>query len=416
MRRKRDIATRKVTKWKARLDLHGGKQQKGIDYWETYAPVASWASMRLIMYMAVLKSWYTRQLDVVLAFPQAPVETDLYMEIPAGFDTNGENKFYALKLVNNLYGKKQAGRVWNIHLTKGLIQLGFHQSQSDPCIFWRGHVILVIYTDDTIVTGPVESEVQRAIDDIAGKFYITSQPKVDDFLGMKLIRNPKDGTIEFVQPHLIDSILKDLNLLDGSNSRALPAITTKVLQRYDDSPAHDESLFHYRSVVGKLSYLEKCTRPDIVYAVHQCARFASNPKEEHTKAIKLIGRYLLGTRDKGIICKPTSESLTSYADAAFAGDWLPEIAEKDASTARSRSGYVIIYAGCPLVWSSKLQTEIALSTTESEYIALSSALREVIPLRRLVQEMSNAGFDMPSGKGKVMCKAFEDNSGAYEMA
>jgi hypothetical protein len=125
---------------------------------------------------------------------------------------------------------------------------------------------------------------------------------------------------------------------------------------------------------------------------------------------------LLGTRDQGIICKPNQESLTCYADAGFAGDWLPEIAEKDSSTARSRSGYIIFYAGCPLIWFSKLQTEIALSTTESEYISLSSALREVIPLRRLIQEMQDAGFDMPSGTGKVMCKAFEDNSGAYEMA
>jgi Reverse transcriptase (RNA-dependent DNA polymerase) len=114
MRRNRDIATRKVTKWKARLNLHGGKQQKGIDYWETYAPVASWASIRLIMYLAVLKSWlimylvvlkswYTRQLDFVLAFSQAPVETVLYMEIPAGFDTNGDSKDYAHNLVHSLY-------------------------------------------------------------------------------------------------------------------------------------------------------------------------------------------------------------------------------------------------------------------------------------------------------------------------
>jgi Reverse transcriptase (RNA-dependent DNA polymerase) len=185
--------------------------------------------------------------------------------------------------------------VWHLHLTKGLIKLGFHQSQHDPCFFWRQRVLLVIYTDDTIVTGAVETEVQDAINDISSKLEIISQPKVDDFLGVKLIRHPEDGTIEFVQPHLIDSILKDLSLLEDSSTRTLPALTTKVLHKYQDSPAHDENLLHYRSVVGKLSYLEKCTRPDIAYAVHQCARFASNPKEEHTKAIKLIGRYLLGT-------------------------------------------------------------------------------------------------------------------------
>jgi hypothetical protein len=78
-----------------------------------------------------------------------------------------------------------------------------------------------------------------------------------------LIRHPEDGTIEFVQPHLIDSILKDLSLVEDSNTRTLPAVTTKVLHKYEDSPAHDENLFHYRSVVGKLSYLEKCTSPSM---------------------------------------------------------------------------------------------------------------------------------------------------------
>jgi Reverse transcriptase (RNA-dependent DNA polymerase) len=416
MRRKRDIATRKVTKWKARLNLHGGKQVKGVDYWETYAPVASWASIRLIMYVAILKQWETRQLDFVLAFPQAPVETDLYMDIPSGFEVSGNPKEYALKLINNLYGQKQAGRVWNIHLTKGLQDLGFKQSVSDPCIFWRRGVVLVIYTDDTIVTGADTKEVQKAIDDISSKFTITSQQKVDDFLGVKIIRHKMTGQIEFVQPHLIDSILQDIGLLDGSNSRKLPANTTKILHQYKESEGHDESAFHYRSVIGKLSYLEKCTRPDIAYAVHQCARFSANPKTEHTKAVKLIGRYLLATRDKGILCTPNDEGLLCYADAGFAGDWNADIAEEDPSTARSRSGFLITYAGCPLIWCSKLQIEIALSTTESEYISLSSALREVIPLRRLIEEMTKVGFDLPANKGKVLCTAFEDNSGAYEMA
>jgi Reverse transcriptase (RNA-dependent DNA polymerase) len=277
-------------------------------------------------------------------------------------------------------------------------------------------VILVIYTDDTIVTGENSNDVQKAIQDIGSKFNITSQQKVDDFLGVKIIRHQTTGKIEFVQPHLIDSILEDLGLLTKSNSRALPASTNNILHRYEDSDPHDETLFHYRSVIGKLNYLEKCTRPDIAYAVHQCARFAANPKKEHTQAVKLIGRYLLGTRDKGIICTPNNESILCFADAGFAGDWNADIAEKDASTARSRTGFLITYAGCPLLWISKIQTEIALSTTESEYISLSMALREVIPLRRLIAEIQDAGFILPSKKGKILCRAFEDNSGAFEMA
>ena len=92
--------------------------------------------------------------------------------------------------------------------------------------------------------------------------------------------------------------------------------------------------------------MEKSTRPVIAYDVHQCARFASNPKVEHTKAVKLIGRYLKHTRDRGLICTPKTDSLQCYADAGFAGDWEPEIAEHDNSTARSRSG--IHYTVCRL--------------------------------------------------------------------
>jgi hypothetical protein len=187
------------------------------------------------------------------------------------------------------------------------------------------------------------------------------------------------------------------------------------LHKNEGEEPHDES-FHYRSVIGKLNYLEKSSRPDIAYAVHQCARFASDPKLQHTKAVKLIGRYLKSKKTMGLKCIPKFESINCFVDAGFAGDWNPNIAESDSSTARSRSGFVVMFAGCPLFWASKLQTEIALSTTESEYIALSSALREVIPLMRLTKELRDAGFDLPFDTPKVHCRVFEDNSGALEMA
>jgi hypothetical protein len=135
----------------------------------------------------------------------------------------------------------------------------------------------------------------------------------------------------------------------------------------------------YRAVIGKLNYLEKSTRPDIAYAVHQCARFSIDPREEHGKAVKAIGRYLLSTQDRGIIFKPNKDGLLCYSDADFAGNWCKELCETDVTTAKSRTGYVIKNAGCPLIWASKLQTEIALSSTESEYVALSQSLRGVIP-------------------------------------
>ena len=190
--------------------------------------------------------------------------------------------------------------------------------------------------------------------------------------------------------------------------------SSHILYKHPDSASFDGQ-FDYRSIIGKMLYLEKSTRPDIAYAVHQCARFASDSKEEHGKAVKWLGRYLLETRDKGMILKPGKQSFDVYVDADFCGNWKSDEAD-DPSTARSRSGYVIMYANIPISWASKMQTEVALSTTEAEYIALSTALRECMPLMQLIKELQDHGFDIIEGKPKVHCRVFEDNSGALIMA
>jgi Reverse transcriptase (RNA-dependent DNA polymerase) len=296
------------------------------------------------------------------------------MEIPTGFSIKGGNGRYVLKLVQNLYGQKQAGRVWYKYLSDGLCtRLNFIQNVHDPCIFWRGRSVIVVYTDDTIITGPDSQELDEIIADIAKEFDITSAPRMSDFLGVKIDRREDSQSVVLTQPHLINSIQKDLGLQENSTGRDTPALSSRILQKYDSSPPHQEP-WSYQAVIGKLNYLEKSTRPDIAYAVHQCARFSADPKVEHTRAVKLIGRYLLSTADKGIVCSPTSESFQLYSDADFSGNWSTEFAEHDATTARSRSGYVVRYAGCPIIWASRLQTETALSSTESEYVALSQGL------------------------------------------
>jgi hypothetical protein len=116
-----------------------------------------------------------------------------------------------------------------------------------------------------------------------------------------------------------------------------------------------------------------------------------------------------------MILKPNDESFNVYVDADFAGNWSRETASWDADTARSRAGYIITYAGCPVYWSSKLMTEVALSTTEAEFVAASESLRTVIPLMNLVKELKERGFQVNTLAPKVHCKLFEDNSGAIEL-
>jgi hypothetical protein len=197
--------------------------------------------------------------------------------------------------------------------------------------------------------------------------------------------------------------------------KTTPAASSKLLSRHSDSPDFDCS-FDYRSVIGKLNYLEKGSRSDIAYITHQCARFSTCPKKQHGEAIRWLGRYLKGTRDKGTILRPTEgKDLEVFVDADFAGNWDQDEHE-DRDTARSRHGFIVTYAGTPILWKSQLQTEIALSSTESEFTGLSYALRDAIPIMRLFEEMKEIGYPIRTAKSKVHCKVFEDNTGALEIA
>jgi hypothetical protein len=146
MKRKRNIRTRKIKKYKARLNIDGSQMQKGKHYDKTHAPVVSWNSLRLLLTLTAVHGWYTRQLDYVLAFPQAPVEREIYMSIPQGFSIDeGKTEDFVLKVNKNIYCQKQAGRVWNNYLTKKLIdKLGFTQSKIDECVFYRGKTMYAL--------------------------------------------------------------------------------------------------------------------------------------------------------------------------------------------------------------------------------------------------------------------------------
>lgn len=418
MKRKRDIRSRKVKKYKARLNIDGSKMKKGIHYDQTYAPVASWNSIRILLSLVAAMGWHTQQIDYVLAFPQAPVEKEIYMKVPKGFEIAGkDSNNYVLKLKRNVYGQKQAGRVWNKYLEKKLIdQVGFKQSKIDDCVFYRGSTMYVLYTDDSILAGPSKSDIEKVISDIQNAgLEITREGDIQDFLGIN-IKKKKDGTIELTQPHLIEQILKDLKM-DKENLKIkdVPCMTSKILDRGIGDEPFDNS-FHYRSIIGKLNYLEKGSRSDISYITHQCARFTSEPKMKHAKAIRWIARYLAGTKNKGFAMNPdTSKGIEVYVDADFSGNWDREDS-LNPDTARSRHGYIIKFMGCPIVWKSQLQNEIALSSAESEYTGLSYALREVIPIINLVKEIQTLGFMKNVQKPKVFCKVFEDNSAALQMA
>lgn len=411
MKRKRDIVTREVKKHKARLNLDGSKMVKKRDYDQTYAPVASWGVIRLLLVIAQIQGWHTKQLDYVMAFPQAPAEREMYMEIPKGLYVEGDHIF---KVKRNIYGQKQAGRVWYQYLKKKLQKVGFKCSNVDENIFYKGSMVYLLYTDDSILVGPNMDEIDESVEAISKLLEITDEGEVNDFLGVNIERKP-NGEIHFTQPHLIDDILKELEFNNKTKTKSTPMKSSEILKRdREGTPLGDD--FKYRRILGKMGYLEKGSRMDIAYSTHQCARFSIDPKQSHGDALKWIGRYLKGTRDKGTILRPSKDkNLEVWVDAGFAGDWDKKEA-LDPDTARSRFGYIITYAGCPIIWKSQLMTEIALSSTEAEYTGLSYALREAIPVMNLLREMKTNGVPIRDWKPSVKCKVFEDNSGALEMA
>ena len=416
MKRKRRLDTQEVYRHKARLTVHGGQQQQGINFWETYSPVVSWPVIRLFLVMTIMKGWHSRQIDFVLAFPQADVETDIYMKIPTGYHRNdADPRRDCLKLVKNVYGIRQGPRTFNKFLHTKLEGMGFKQSKVEPCLYTRGTTAFLVYVDDGIVIAPTEAETEQVLEDLmqAG-MDVEDLGTIQDYLGVRVDHLP-DGRMKLSQPKLIDSILQDLHFQTNTKPKTTPAHTTKLLDHdLDGKPFGGE--FHYRRVIGKLNFLEKSTRPDLAYAVHQCARFSINPRESHANAVRHIGRYLLQSRDEGIILNPKEQSFDCFVDADFAGLWNPQTAAYDPITSKSRTGYVVTYAGCPISWQSKLQTVTALSTSEAELIALSTALREVIPLMEVIKEAKAKGFPIFADSPTVHCKAFEDNSGALEIA
>ena len=231
------------------------------------------------------------------------------------------------------------------------------------------------------------------------------------FLGIQFIRL-SGREIEMQQIGLIKRVLKATGLQD-CNPDKMPT-SQKPLGTDKNGPELAEQWI-YSSVVGMLLYLVANSRPKTAYAVHQCARFTHNPKASHGAAVKQICRYLQGTKMKGLILKPSKQlTVDCFVDVDFAGQWNVENPE-DPLCVKSRTGYVLLVGSCPVQWVSKLQSEISVSMMEAEYISLSMAMRDLIPLRILVDKVKDL-----IGASTLLCrmysKVFEDNNGTLILA
>ena len=419
-----------VRKLKARFCVRGDQQIEGVDYFDTFAPVVQWSTVRMMLVLSLTLGLASKQVDYVSAFCQAPIEEDVYVNLPKGWRRLNQlgglkEQFKAdhvLKLKRSVYGLKQSPKNFFKLLKSNLLAVGFVQSSFDPCLFISPTVICVTYVDDCLFWSRTDSNIEKAISDIKDcGMDLQVEDSVAGFLGVHIDRyETKDNNgvaiekIRLLQTGLIDRIIEALGLDAKSHAVRTPAPSDPLPRDLEGELF--EGTFNYASVVGMCMYLCNNSRPDLTFAVNQCARHSHRPTNLHAEYLKRLGRYLLGTRDKGLEFTPSkSLQIDCYVDADFAGLYNFED-QQDPHCVRSRTGYVIFVGKCPIIWKSALQKEIACSTMESEYIACSTACRDIIPLIDLVQEVADA-IGLPTKETtNIFSTIWEDNIGALTLA
>ena len=417
-----------IRKLKARFCVRGDWQMEGIDFFETFAPVVSWTTVRIMLTVSIIFGLKTRQVDYTAAFVHAMIDTDpnlefmtleerncsgVYVEMPRGFREHGK----VFKLQRSLYGLKQSPRNFFLHLKNKLEKFGFkQQTDLDPCLFISDKVICIVYVDDTLFFAHDDKNIDEVLMFLRNEeMELEADDEVAGFLGVHIDRK-KDGRITLTQAGLIDRIIKGMNLGDAYGKETPAAFGT--LPKDLDGELMNGT-FSYPSIIGMLLHLSGHTRPDITFAVSQCARFTHSPTRLHEEALRRIGLYLKQTKTEGLILEPDITNglkLDCYVDADFVSQWGYED-KNDPSCMKSRTGFIIFMSGCPIFWVSKLQSEIATSTMEAEYIALSTAMRDLLPLKHNVETIGKA---LGQNETKIVdiCKTVihEDNTGCLKLA
>jgi hypothetical protein len=321
-----------------------------------------------------------------------------------------------LRLKCSLYGIVTAAKLWFTLLLKALLELGFVQSTFDACFLFRHDMFIIIYVDDCGIAAKTVDLVDDLLKNLEERgFQFTREGSFTEFLSINHVRLP-DGRIELTQTGLIKKVISTAGM-EQCKPNQVPTRRDPLGLDPDGEPMNE--VFSYPSIVGMLLYLSSNTRPDIAFAVSQVARFTHNPKESHATALKVIVRYLKGTHDKGLIFNPSSAlELGSHCDADFAGLFGHE-PSSETNSARSRSGYVVKLAGCPLLWRSRLMAIIAQSTAEAEYASLSELMRDLLPIRNILIEFLKY-VDIPADimptDATPSNLVFEDNTTALALA
>lgn len=392
----KSLEENELDKFKARLVVRGFAQDINKHYNDIYSPVARMETIRTLLIIGNEFKHHIQQLDVKTAFLNGILDEDVYIYPPQGVICNSDK---VLKLKKSLYGLKQSSKCWNDKINTYLISIGFYRSENDYCLYIsdckNDKIYLLIYVDDIILSGVNLEKINKVKCQLMSEFKMKDKGILKHFLGLAIDYDREEGILKLNQSRYAESILKRFEMENCKSS--LVPIDPKLKLNVCTDPKNLTTK-PFRELIGSLMYLMLGTRPDICFSVNFFSRFQDKATDEIWGYLKRVLRYLRGNTNVCLIYhRNQSKELCCYVDADWGNDTIDR---------KSITGFVFKLYNNTVMWCTRKQKCVSLSTTEAELIALCSSVCEGLWLRKLL-------FDFDINFNVITY--FEDNQGCIAL-